>query len=153
MWSLLWIEHLHLEWYTSRFVVKTDTKIGTCYDGIGLYAQNIDTILGSIINTFGRGWNLFKKKEKENLHFNLLWLLHLNSHSETWNDNLHDLQLLTEWDNFRADCTPKNVFRVGSAHNRTTCLTSNYWFAVLSLQCFDHRNKGRNFYRFGSLIS
>jgi hypothetical protein len=40
----------------ARFVVRTDTKKGTCYDGIGLYAHNIDTVLGSIVNTFGRGY-------------------------------------------------------------------------------------------------
>ena len=38
-----------------------------CYDEIGLYAQNTDTILGSIVNTLGGPMQSLKKTE--NLHF------------------------------------------------------------------------------------
>ena len=40
-----------------------------------LWAQNIDTFLGSVVNTMGRAYAI--PKENENLHFDLLYLLHL----------------------------------------------------------------------------
>ena len=43
------------------------------YDEIEVCAQNIDTILGSIA--------IITIEEKENLHFDLLRLLHFNSNS------------------------------------------------------------------------
>ena len=38
------------EWYMARFRVKNGHQKDTCYDEIELCAQNIDTILGSIVN-------------------------------------------------------------------------------------------------------
>ena len=40
-------------WYMARFIVKNGHHKDMCYDEIGLCAQNIDTFLGSIINTIG----------------------------------------------------------------------------------------------------
>ena len=61
------------------------------------YVLTLDTILGSAENkNRGSMWSL---KEKEDLHFGLLELLHLYFDSEPWNDNLCDMELLTEWDN------------------------------------------------------
>ena len=37
-------------------------------------------------------------KEIDNLQFDILSILQLNSDYETWNENLHDLKLLTRWD-------------------------------------------------------
>lgn len=49
------IGHLYFRvGYIARFVVKNGHQPNTCYFGIGLRAPNIDTILGSIVNTIGR---------------------------------------------------------------------------------------------------
>ena len=41
------------------------------------------------------GWPMWLFEVKENLHFDLLQLLHLNSdYDKTWNKNLRDSQLL-----------------------------------------------------------
>ena len=55
-------------------------------------------------------------KEKEDLRFDHLHLLHLNFNPELWNDNLCDSQLLNEWANFQLNPTPMNAFRVGNVH-------------------------------------
>ena len=41
------------EWYMTMLLVMNVNQIDICYDEIGLCAQNIDTILGSRINTIG----------------------------------------------------------------------------------------------------
>ena len=38
------------EWYIPRLVVKTKCK-DMCYDESKLCAQNVDTVLGSLVNT------------------------------------------------------------------------------------------------------
>ena len=46
-----------------RHVVKNKHQ-NMCCDEIGLYAQNTDTILGSIINTTGRAYvNILRERE------------------------------------------------------------------------------------------
>ena len=45
-----------------------------------------DNTLGSVLKAIGRV--LWSFKEKENLHFDCSYILHVNSDSETWNDNL-----------------------------------------------------------------
>ena len=40
-----------------------------------LWSQNINTILGSVVNTMGRAYAI--PKGNENLHFDLLYLLYL----------------------------------------------------------------------------
>lgn len=44
-------------------------------------------------------------KDKENLHFEFLHLSHLNSDSETWNDNLRGSQALSYLD----ETVPKSI--------------------------------------------
>ena len=56
-------------------------------------------------------------KRENYLHFDLLQLLHLNNDQETWNDNFHDFQLLTTWDDARFD--PMTRFRVESKASTT----------------------------------
>jgi len=56
-----------------------------CYNDIELYARSIPTILYLIINPIGI------TREKRELHFDLSKIVHLQSTSETWNDNLHKL--------------------------------------------------------------
>ena len=41
---------LVLAWYISRLVVKNGCQNNMCYNWIGLCAQKIETILGSIVN-------------------------------------------------------------------------------------------------------
>ena len=42
------------EWYIARLVLENRHSKDTCHNDIGLCAQNIDTFLGSIVNTFVR---------------------------------------------------------------------------------------------------
>ena len=70
------------------------------YDENGLHAQNIDTILGSIVNiiTIGRVYweglcDHLKSKRISSL--DSCKLLHLYSDCETWNHHVRDFQLLT----------------------------------------------------------
>ena len=107
----------------ARIVVKNGHCKDMCHDKIHLYAQIIATNLGSLANTIGRP--LWPLKDKDNLHFHHLWLLHLYSDSETWNENVCNLQLLTMWNNSLSDPTAKKIAReVGSAHTRVTYLMS-----------------------------
>ena len=61
-------------------------------------------------------------KEKEKYYFEVQSFLHLYSNFETWNDNLHDSQLLMGRDNSQADPMVKIVYGVGSPHNMTAYL-------------------------------
>jgi len=60
-----------------------------CYNKIGLCAQNIATTLGLISKTTTITYVIAKRKKK-NLHFNLLWLLHLTYKFDAWTDFLRD---------------------------------------------------------------
>ena len=42
------------EWYIARLVLQNWHSKDTCHNDIGLCAQNIDTFLGLIVNTFMR---------------------------------------------------------------------------------------------------
>ena len=54
IWSPL-IQTSIFEWYLARLVITKGHKSHTCYEEIGQCAQNVDTILGSIVNfTTGR---------------------------------------------------------------------------------------------------
>lgn len=48
--------------------------------------SNMITTLGSVLKAIGRVLCSFK--ERENLHFDCSYILHVNSYSENWNDNL-----------------------------------------------------------------
>lgn len=62
------------------------------YNEIGLVcAQNIETMLGLIVNTIGRVYVIVQRKKEH--RYDLLQFLYVNSNHETSNDNLHDLQL------------------------------------------------------------
>ena len=56
MWSLFLIRHLYFEWYMARFQVKNAHQNDMRYDEIGLFAQNIDNILVSNVNTIWRAY-------------------------------------------------------------------------------------------------
>jgi hypothetical protein len=47
----------HQEWYMARFVVENEHQKSTCYNNIGLCAQNTYIDLGSIMNTIGRTYS------------------------------------------------------------------------------------------------
>ena len=66
------------ELYMQQYMLRIDTQQTTCYDDIGLYAQVVDTMLGSILNTNGRT-PMRSLNKKTNLHFGILQLLHLKS--------------------------------------------------------------------------
>ena len=81
MWSLFLIKHLcyligSLLWQALYLVKNAHQKRYR----VSQYAQNVDTILGSLVRTIGKGlcW-LVKERERErlNLLFDLLQLLHL----------------------------------------------------------------------------
>lgn len=63
----------------------------TWYDETRLMCSNINIILSWIGNTSERAYVIVKE---ENCHTDLVKLLHLHSDSESWDGNLHDLQLL-----------------------------------------------------------
>ena len=48
----------------ARFVVKNGHKKDTCFDEFGLCAQNIDTILDSIVNTIGTVYVINWKRKR-----------------------------------------------------------------------------------------
>ena len=83
-----------------------------------IYARNIDNTLGSVVYTIGRTCVITWKNIYIYIHFDLLKLLHLKSNSESWNEILCDLQLLTRWDKALSDLTFRIVSGVGHAHNR-----------------------------------
>ena len=56
MWSLFLISHLYFEWYMARFQVKNAHQKDMRYNEIGLFAQNIDNILVSNVNTIWRAY-------------------------------------------------------------------------------------------------
>ena len=55
----------------ARLVLKNGHEKDTCCDEIGFCAQNIDTILRSVVYTFGMGGHIVSLEELENLHFDL----------------------------------------------------------------------------------
>jgi hypothetical protein len=48
-------------------MVKNGHQIDMCCHEIGLYAQNIDSILGSIMNTIGRAYVIFLRVRESSL--------------------------------------------------------------------------------------
>ena len=69
----------------ARFVVMNRCKNNICSKEIGLCDQNLELILCSIVK---HNWEGMRAdfREKEELQFDLVQLLHLNSDSETRND-------------------------------------------------------------------
>lgn len=67
-------------WYMAMPVVKMDTKITRVMMRLEDYAQNVDTILGFLLNTLGGPIQSLVVEEK--FQFELLGLLHLNPNSE-----------------------------------------------------------------------
>ena len=71
MWVLCGLTSFFIRWEAcilvvysiARLVVKNGHQKDTCYIAIGLRAQNVDTILSSIINTIGRA-NVFRWRKK-----------------------------------------------------------------------------------------
>jgi hypothetical protein len=61
------------------------------------------------------------KREKNNLHIDLVQLLHLNfDNYETWSGDMHDTQMLSGWNNFQTNPPVNIVIGVASVHNRAT---------------------------------
>ena len=71
-----------------RLVIKSRHHKDTCYDEIGICAHNIDTSLVLLIKTIGKSMRSFN--EQENLHFDILYILHLDFNPNTSNNNLHN---------------------------------------------------------------
>ena len=67
----------------ARLVLKNGHEKDTCCDENGLCAQNIDTILRSILNTFGMG-GVFDHLRSQSIFFLTSFkVLGLNSDSDT----------------------------------------------------------------------
>lgn len=79
----------------ARVVVKNGHQSDTCYDEIGFLAWNKDIGLHFTLYTNGM-IRCDCLKRKKNLHFDVLHLLHLNAKVDTWNNNVHDKQVLHE---------------------------------------------------------
>lgn len=74
--------------------------------------QNLDTILASKTLT-QQGELMWSLKVEENLHLELLYLLHIYSDFETWIESLcdpdsKDIAKLMGWDNSRANPVVRN---------------------------------------------
>ena len=89
------------EWCMARIVIKNRHQNDMCYNDIGLCAQFMDIVLGSIVNI-------------------LILILKLEMFLK-WFD-LCVSRMLIGGDNPRYDPTTKIVFGVGSAHTKTTYL-------------------------------
>lgn len=63
--------------------------------------------------------------------FWILW----NVESQTWNDNLHDLKVLTGWDSAQPDSMGKIDCGVESAHTRATYGATQVILHARSFQC------------------
>ena len=74
-----------------------------CYNEIGLRAQSLNTILGSIIKDNWEGL------ERE-ISFRTPKTSTVELISKTWNDNIWDSQLLTIWDNFITQANKQTKF-------------------------------------------
>ena len=90
----------NFRWFMTRLVGKNGhEKDTTCCYEIGLCVWYMDIIVDPIVDltiSLRDRW-----KRNENLHhFDLLQLVHLNSASETWNDNLRASKSVIRWDVF-----------------------------------------------------
>lgn len=67
-----------------------------------------DIIVSLVDNTIGRIlYNFYE------FYYDLLWLLHLSSNIDTWNDNLRDFQLLTIRGNSQSHSMAKVYVKLG----------------------------------------
>ena len=122
------------------------------YNEIGLRTHNTNTVLDSIVNTFGRGLCTHLKRERIftltscSFHIsNLIQKLELNT--------LHDLEVVTGWVSSTSDLMVKIVCGVGSAHNGTTYLIYQYEYTIclmllllISLLNIHHSHSSHNHY-------
>ena len=98
MWALC--SHSSLEAYIlsgiwQGLLWRTDTKQRQkYYNEIGLFAQNIDTILGSIVYSVGRAYVILQRKRESALclFYNFCIFIAI---LKLWNDNPCDSELLT----------------------------------------------------------
>ena len=112
--NLLLLNH-KLFCYSLRYEWAPKTPVPIRLD---YFSQNKDTILGSIVEAIGiwEGRTDVNITEKSNRHvkFVLFYPWHLNSNPRTWNDNLHDSQLLTRlgysWSNSQANSMVNSVW-------------------------------------------
>lgn len=108
-----------------HFIVKNEYQKYTCHSEIGLWAHNVDNIMGSLINTIASVFTMTSHS------FWILW----NIKSQTWNDNLRDLKVLSGWDNAQPDSMAKIECGVESAHHGATYYASQIILHVDSFQC------------------
>lgn len=110
---LIWILHLKSDFTTWNHDVIVDYTLKyMCYNEIWLYAQTIDTILGSVVDKFGGST---QKERMSSPLIVIIQIFHLKCDFETWNHNLFDSWLLPKRDNSRSNPTA-----IASAHNAAT---------------------------------
>jgi len=104
----------------AHLVVKNGhLKNDACYKNTGLHARDVDTNLSPIMIQSRGHLLLFETREK--LNFDLLYMPHLNSNSETQNDN--SSQLLAG-ETIPVPIHPPKMCKVEPAHRRVTYLTT-----------------------------
>lgn len=74
-------------------------------------AQNIDTVLGSIVNTIRRAY-VINSREQESLLWLLLTSAYLNPYFKILNLQYSVFMLLTGWDNSWFDQLAKIVYKI-----------------------------------------
>ena len=111
------------EWYMTKPVLENGHQNDICYDEIGLCAQYIDTIVGSIVNTLG---GLMWPLERESslwplLSFAyLLWFWRLKWWSSLFIANANWMRQFLIWPN-----SQNLSMELESAHNRSMNLLWN----------------------------
>ena len=105
-------------WYMARLLGKNEHHKNMPYDEIDLWAQNVDSIEGFIVNTNWEGLCDHLKRRMFTLDSYNFCILG-NCSSETWNDNLYDLHLLTGWDDSWADQQPECLWSYKCPHKTT----------------------------------
>lgn len=117
MWALFLLGHLNyspiLEWHMEKSIIMNGHQKDTCDNEIGVWAQKVDTILGSIVNANGFNYERTRQYPKSS-----------NSHQNSW-----ELEVPTIGQHYLVTCVESHGF-LGSLSLNTTAredyLQENY---------------------------
>ena len=140
MWALFLLGHLNyspiLEWHMEKSIIMNGHQKDTCDNEIGVWAQKVDTILGSIVNAIGRAY-VTSKRERESS----LWpLITFSSQLWFWNLDLaifvmrkaNQTRQYPKSSNSHQNSWELEVPTIGQ-HYLVTCVESHGFLGSLSL--------------------
>jgi hypothetical protein len=100
----------------ARLSVKIGHQTKTCYDDIGVCVQNVNTLLGFILNTIGMT-NVIIQRERQTFTFTRLWPhKHFACQLWFWDMNL-TIYVICSCEQFETNINP---IQQPNAHNRAT---------------------------------